>query len=103
VRCIRGAIFDVLLDLRPASSTYKQWVAEELTSDNRRALYVPEGVAHGFQTLTDDVEVLYVIGQEYDPARARGVRWNDPAFGIAWPLPAGTMAIRDRRYPDFAP
>jgi dTDP-4-dehydrorhamnose 3,5-epimerase len=101
VRCMRGAIHDVLLDLRPESPTYKRWVARELTSDNRLAFYVPEGVAHGFQTLTNETEVLYFIGEQYDPALARGVRWDDPAFGIYWPLAAGVMSERDRSYPDF--
>ncbi len=101
VRCVRGAIYDVLLDLRPASPTFKRWMARELTAANRLALYVPKGVAHGFQTLTDDAEVLYLIDGKYDPALARGVRWNDPAFGIEWPLPVSLMAERDRTYPDF--
>jgi len=101
VRCVRGAVHDVLLDLRPDSPTHKRWVARTLTCDNRLAFYIPEGIAHGFQTLTDDAEVLYLIGQQYDPALARGVRWNDPAFGIHWPLPVGAMSERDRGYPDF--
>ena len=101
VRCVRGAIYDVVLDLRPGSPTYKRWDARELTADNRLSLYVPEGVAHGFQTLNDATEVLYLISQPYDAALARGVRWNDPAFGIEWPLPVGTMSERDRGYPDF--
>jgi dTDP-4-dehydrorhamnose 3,5-epimerase len=101
VRCVRGAIYDVLLDLRPTSPTFRQWVARELTSDNRLAFYVPEGVAHGFQTLTDDAEVLYLIAEQFDPDLARGVRWNDPAFDIRWPLPPGLVSERDRSYPDF--
>lgn len=100
-RCVRGAIYDVLLDLRPASSTYKQWVARELTADNRLAFYIPRGVAHGFQALSDDVEVLYFVDEPYDAALARGVRWNDPAFGIAWPMQPSLMSDRDRTYPDF--
>ena len=103
VRCVRGGIYDVLLDLRPSSPTYTQWIARELTGDNRLALYVPPGVAHGFQTITDDAEVLYLIGQRYDPALARGVRWDDAAFAIKWPLPPGVMSDRDRNYPDFQP
>jgi dTDP-4-dehydrorhamnose 3,5-epimerase len=103
VRCVRGAIYDVLLDLRPESATFRQWVAHELTDSNRLALYVPKGVAHGYQTLTDDAEVLYLIDERYDPSLARGVRWNDRAFGIGWPLPAGTISERDRSFPDFAP
>jgi dTDP-4-dehydrorhamnose 3,5-epimerase len=101
VRCINGAVYDVLVDLRPASSTYKRWISRELTSDNRLALYVPAGVAHGYQTLTDDAELLYLISTRHSPAHARGVRWDDPAFGIDWPLPAGVMSERDRTYPDF--
>jgi dTDP-4-dehydrorhamnose 3,5-epimerase len=101
VRCVRGAIYDVLLDLRPASPTYTRWIARELTADNRRALYVPQGVAHGFQTLTDDAEVLYLIDEVFDPACGRGVRWNDPAFAIDWPAPPALMSDRDRSYPDY--
>ena len=101
VRCTRGAIFDVLLDLRPRSSTFRQWVARELSAENRLAFYVPEGVAHGFQTLTDHTEVLYLISEQFDPDLARGVRWNDPAFGIEWPMPPRIMSERDRSYPDF--
>jgi len=101
VRCVRGAIYDVLVDLRPDSPTYKRWEARELTADNRLSCYVPEGVAHGFQTLTDGAEVLYLISQPYDPDLARGVRWDDPAFAIEWPLPTRTISARDRGYPDF--
>jgi dTDP-4-dehydrorhamnose 3,5-epimerase len=104
VRCIRGAIFDVALDLRPQSTTFRKWHAVELTMDNRRAFYLPEGVAHGFQTLTDDCEVLYQMGRAYVPEAARGVRWDDPLFAIEWPsLPSGDRIIseRDRAYADF--
>jgi len=103
VRCTLGAIYDVVVDLRPSSPTFKKWIAAELTADNRRMLYVPEGVAHGFQTLVDDSEVFYQISQGYSPAHARGVRWNDPAFGIVWPDSGGEpiMTERDRTYPDF--
>jgi dTDP-4-dehydrorhamnose 3,5-epimerase len=101
VRCVRGAIFDVLLDLRPGSPTFQRWIGRELTADNRLSFYVPEGVAHGFQTLTDDTEVLYMISERHDPDLACGVRWNDPAFGIRWPLPPGLISTRDRDYPDF--
>ena len=103
VRCTHGAIFDVLIDLRPASATFMRWMGAELTADNRRALYVPPGVAHGFQTLTDDTEVLYLIDCPFEPALARGVRWNDPAFGVQWPLPPAVLSERDRSYPDFRP
>ena len=101
VRCIKGRIHDVLVDLRPVSPTFKRWIACELTAENRHALYVPAGVAHGFQTLIDDVEVLYLISGAYDASLARGVRWNDPAFGVEWPLPPGVMSERDRTYADY--
>lgn len=103
VRCGRGAVFDVVVDLRPASPTYTRWVGVELTEENGRALYIPEGCAHGFQTLRDATEVLYFISEEYSPTHARGVRWDDPAFGIAWPDDVRTMNERDRTYPDFQP
>jgi dTDP-4-dehydrorhamnose 3,5-epimerase len=103
VRCVAGGIYDVLVDLRRGSPTFRQWVAHELTAENRLACYVPEGLAHGFQTLTDDAEVLYFISEPYDPALARGVRWDDPAFAIRWPLPVSTISERDRSYPDFEP
>jgi dTDP-4-dehydrorhamnose 3,5-epimerase len=102
VRCIRGAIFDVAVDIRPGSRTCRQWVGAELTAENGRGLYIPEGFAHGFQTLVDDTEVLYFISQDYSAPHARGVRWDDPAFGIAWPDDRRTMNERDRTYPDFA-
>lgn len=103
VRCTMGAIFDVALDLRRDSPTYRQWYAAELTARNRRALYIPHGVAHGFQTLADDSEVLYMMSVPYHAASARGLRWNDPAFGIAWPTAAArVMSSRDAAYPDFA-
>jgi len=104
VRCVRGSAYDVVVDLRPDSPTYRQWFGVELSADNQRALYIPEGVAHGFQTLVDDTEVLYTVSAAYSPSHADGVRWNDPAFGIQWP-PAEhrTMHPRDRDYPDFAP
>ena len=101
VRCIRGAIYDVLVDLRPDSPSYGKWVSRELTADNRESLYVPEGVAHGFLTLTDRTEVLYLISSAYVPALARGVRWDDPAFGIQWPGTPAVISQRDRTYPDF--
>jgi len=106
VRCVRGAIFDVALDLRQRSPTYLEWHAVELTMDDHRAFYLPEGVAHGFQTLRDECEVLYQMGREYVPAAARGVRWDDPLFAIEWPAPpAGDRIIseRDSSYADFVP
>ena len=102
VRCTQGAIYDVIIDLRPESPTYKEWVAEELTATNRLMLYVPEGFAHGFQTLEDDTEVLYQMSAHYAPAAAGGVRWNDPVFAIRWP-PAADVIVneRDGTYPDY--
>ena len=102
VRCIRGAIHDVLIDLRPESSSYRKWVARELTADNRLSFYIPEGVAHGFLTLSDAAEVLYLISSEYVPPLARGVRWDDPAFNVSWPRRPSIISERDRNYPDFA-
>jgi dTDP-4-dehydrorhamnose 3,5-epimerase len=101
VRCTRGSIYDVILDLRPESSTFKQWVAVELTADNRQMLYIPEGFAHGFQTLEHDTEVFYQMSQIYAPHSAQGVRWDDPAFDIQWPADVRIMNDRDRQYPDF--
>lgn len=103
VRCIRGSVLDVVIDLRPDSATFLQHIAVELAAATRRALYIPPGLAHGFQTLEDEVEVLYQMSDFYDPALAAGVRWNDPAFGIAWPLPVSTIHERDATYPDFDP
>lgn len=101
VRCCAGAIYDVLLDLRPASSTYLKWFAAELTADNHRMLYVPEGLAHGFQTLVDSSEVCYQISHAYRAEFSRGVRWNDPCFGIEWPLPDPILSSRDRTFSDY--
>jgi dTDP-4-dehydrorhamnose 3,5-epimerase len=101
IRCSRGAIHDVLVDLRPGSPTRNQWEAFALDAESRRLLYVPEGIAHGFITLFDDCEVTYEIDQHYKPEAARGVRWNDPAFGIEWPLEPRVIADRDARYPDY--
>ena len=101
VRCTRGAVYDVAIDLRPGSPTFKRWVAAELSAENRQTFYIPAGCAHGFQTLADDAEIMYLIDAEYSPAHGRGVRWNDPAFGIRWPEDVRTMNDRDRDYPDF--
>jgi dTDP-4-dehydrorhamnose 3,5-epimerase len=120
VRCTSGAIYDVIIDLRPASATFKQWVAVELTAENRRMLFVPEGFAHGFQTLLDATEVFYQMSTAFAPEHAGGVRWDDPAFGIEWPDAGGVgdvsdgggsssnggareriIIARDREYPDF--
>ena len=104
VRCTRGRIFDVIVDLRPDSQTYCRWFGIELAADGGRELYVPKDFAHGFQTLEDGSEVLYQISHEYLPARARGVRWDDPAFGIDWPAAADRrMSAKDGNYPDFKP
>lgn len=99
VRCTRGAIWDVIVDLRPDSATRFRWFAAELTSANRTALYVPEGFAHGFQTLSDDSEVLYQMSAFYRPEAARGARWDDPRLGITWPLPEPIISARDASYP----
>jgi dTDP-4-dehydrorhamnose 3,5-epimerase len=101
VRCTMGAIYDVIIDLRPGSPTLRQWLAVELSAENRRMLYVPEGFAHGFQTLADHSEVFYQMTECYAPDYARGVRWNDPTFGIVWPEVPQAIAARDQAYPDF--
>jgi len=102
VRVIRGAVFDIALDLRPDSATYRQWLGIELSAENRRIVYLPRGFAHGYQTLADNTEVLYFVSTVYAPDHQRGVRWNDPAFRIAWPID-GPSAIseRDAAFPDF--
>ncbi len=102
VRCTRGAIFDVIVDLRPESATHAAWVGVELTEEQGNAMYVPEGFAHGFQTLTDHADVLYMISVPHAPDAASGVRWDDPSFGIEWPE-AGERPIseRDRAWPDY--
>jgi dTDP-4-dehydrorhamnose 3,5-epimerase len=101
VRCAKGAVHDVLIDLRPGSPTYRRWESYELTAENRRQLYVPAGLAHGFQTLMPDTEVGYLISAFYAPAAAAGVRYDDPAFGIRWPLPVADISAKDRAWPDF--
>lgn len=103
VRCVRGAIFDVAVDLRDGSPTCRDWHGVELSAENRRAFYIPAGLAHGFQTLTDDCEVLYQMGNPYVPEAARGVRWDDPALGIEWPASdaARTISEKDRSYPEL--
>ena len=101
VRCTRGAIFDVAVDLRPDSPAFKTWVASKLTAADRNMLYVPDGCAHGFLTLENDTEVFYQISEFYRPESARGVRWDDPAFRIDWPAGIDIISERDRSYPDF--
>lgn len=99
VRCTRGAIVDVIVDLRPESDTYLQHVAVELTADNRRALYVPELFAHGYQALTDGAEVSYQVGEFYTPGFERGLRYDDPRLGIAWPMPVSVISEKDAAWP----
>jgi dTDP-4-dehydrorhamnose 3,5-epimerase len=101
VRCTKGAIYDVVIDLRPSSSTYRRWTAAVLSASNRRMMYVPEGCAHGFLTLEDESEVFYQMSEFYSPHSARGVRWNDPAFRIEWPNAVEVISERDKTYPDF--
>jgi dTDP-4-dehydrorhamnose 3,5-epimerase len=103
VRCTHGAIYDVAVDLRSQSPTFKQWFAMVLSAVNRRMLYIPEGCAHGFLTLEDQTEILYQMSEFYHPDAACGVRWNDPAFQIAWPAKVEVISTRDRSYPDFEP
>jgi dTDP-4-dehydrorhamnose 3,5-epimerase len=101
VRCTRGSVYDVIIDLRSDSYTFKQWVAVELTEENRRMLYIPEGFAHGFQTLEDNTEVFYQMSEFYHPECARGVQWDDPAFRIEWPLTQVIVSAKDRSYTNF--
>jgi dTDP-4-dehydrorhamnose 3,5-epimerase len=101
VRCTRGSIYDVIIDLRPSSPTFKQWFALEMSADNYRMLYVPGEFAHGYLTLDDDTEVLYQTSSYYAPEHGRGVRWNDPAFNISWPADPLIIIDRDRNYEDF--
>lgn len=102
VSCIRGAIYDVIIDLRPDSTTYCQWFAVELTAEDCKMLYVPEGLAHGFQTLEDDTLVFYQMSEFYHPERARGVRWDDSTFEIGWPeVSRRIVSDKDQSYLDF--
>jgi dTDP-4-dehydrorhamnose 3,5-epimerase len=101
VRCTTGSIYDVLVDLRPDSPTHRHWFGVELSSVNRLALYIPAGFAHGFQTFADDTEVLYEMFAPFAPDTARGVRFDDPAFGIRWPLAVTVISDRDRQYADY--
>ena len=103
VRCTMGAIYDVIIDLRPASPTFKQWYAVELSAKNYRMLYIPSGIAHGFQTLTDDSEVFYMMSEFYHSESASGVRWNDPAFGIEWVnIDNRIISEKDQNWADFS-
>jgi dTDP-4-dehydrorhamnose 3,5-epimerase len=103
VRCIRGALFDIVLDLRRGSPTFGKTFGTELSAENRRMLYVPKGFAHGFVTLTDDTEAFYLVDEFYSPEHERGVRWNDPKFAIQWPIQPVVMSDKDRGYRDFDP
>jgi dTDP-4-dehydrorhamnose 3,5-epimerase len=98
IRCTRGAIYDVLVDLRPTSPTFKKWFSFELTQENARQLYVPGGIAHGFQTLKADTEVSYQISEVYHPESARGIHWQDKELDIKWPIANPTMSARDRLF-----
>lgn len=99
VRCTRGAIYDVIIDMRPDSPTYLSHIGVELTAENHRALYIPDMFAHGYQTLTDDAEVSYLVSEFYAPGYERGVRYDDPAIGIAWPLPVEVISDKDAHWP----
>ncbi len=103
IRCTRGAIYDVIIDLRRDSVSYGRWIGVELTADSYKLLYVPEQFAHGFQTLEDDTELVYQVSQVYSPESARGVRYDDPAFGIEWPLKVEVISDRDARWPNWLP
>jgi len=103
VRCIRGAIYDVIVDIRPGSQTYRKWLSIELSAENRVALYVPAGFGHGFQTLEDDTEIFYQMSTFYEPSAADGFRWDDPAFSVEWPIADPIISDRDRGYPDWQP
>ncbi len=102
VRCTSGAIYDVIIDLRHDSETFKQWISVELTNENRKMIYIPEGFAHGFLTLENNTEVFYQMSVYYAPESARGVRWNDSAFCIRWPMDVKVISDKDNKYPDFA-
>jgi dTDP-4-dehydrorhamnose 3,5-epimerase len=101
VRCVKGAIWDVIIDIRPDSPTYCCWQDFELSSANKYQLYIPKGFAHGFQTLSDNVEVNYLISEPYSPQSADGIRYNDPIFRITWPLPVTEISSKDLQWPDF--
>ena len=102
VRCLRGSIFDVVIDLRPESATFAQWFGVELSAANRKMLFVPVGFAHGYQTLQDDTEVFYQVSEFYQPGSEAGIRWDDPAFAIEWPIAATLISDKDGAHPDFS-
>ena len=101
VRCTMGAVYDVIIDLRPDSSTFLRWIAAELTAENRKMLYVPENFAHGYQTLADNTEVFYQVSQFYSPESEQGLRYNDPTFGIKWPMDVQVISHKDRSWPHY--
>lgn len=101
VRCTRGVIFDIIVDLRPESETFRQWLGVKLTMDDYRALYVPKDFAHGFQSLEDNSEIMYLVSEAYAPSAEAGVRYNDPSLGIEWPLPVSVITQKDAGWPDF--
>jgi dTDP-4-dehydrorhamnose 3,5-epimerase len=104
VQCVRGAIWDVIIDIRPDSATFRAWFGIELTSENHRQLYVPKDFAHGYQTLVEDTEVFYLSSTAYAPAAERGIRWNDPLIAVTWPIPNEVrVSAKDREWPDFDP
>lgn len=103
VRCIRGALWDVIVDIREGSPTFGKWLGAELTAENRTMMYVPQGFAHAFVTLTDDTEALYLVSSFYSPGNERGVRWNDPAVGIEWPIEPAEISEKDGKWPDLDP
>lgn len=103
VRCIRGSLYDVIIDLRENSSTFGKWFGIELSAENRKMLYVPKGFAHGFITLENDTEVFYLVTEYYTPEYERGIRWNDPKFNINWPIIPTNISDKDRNHPDFNP
>lgn len=103
VRCTQGAIYDVIVDLRPGSTAFKKWIGLALTAAQRNMIYIPEGCAHGFLTLEDNTELFYQMSEFYHPELSRGVRWNDPAFQIVWPSEVQLISERDASYPDFEP
>ena len=101
VRCIRGALWDAIVDLRPDSSTFRKWFGAELSAENRRMMYVPRGFAHAILTLEDDTEALYLVSHAYAPTQERGVRWNDPAIGVVWPIEPAEISPKDAAWPDL--
>jgi len=103
VRCVRGALFDCIIDIRPDSPTFGKWFGAELNEENRLAMYVPRGFAHGLLTLRDDTEVLYLVSDFYSPDNERGIRWNDPYFKVSWPLAPTEISPKDSAWPDFDP